>query len=188
MTTDPAVVDILAAMLLRGTAPKLEVLLALSPDEPLMAVEPCDGAPPAGSRVIQTALGSFVVVPYEWPKRKVELARKYPGLQLDYWYREARKYAAAPKSPLSGQVRALLDTAKMHWSRAVEAYANGWRKHWGLSIDCTNNQFRDWLPEYMDQAGTRIAAGRWDEAAQIVRIACGLPRFAPTKPRKADSR
>jgi hypothetical protein len=183
----PPVDDFLAAMLPRGEAPTLDVLFALSPDEPLKALKPCEGAAPVGSQVIEAGHGTYIVVPHKWTNRQLELRRRYPGLQLDYWYREARKYRLSPERPLSGRVSTLLDTAKMHHSRAVEAYDNGWAKCTGLSIHCTNLQFRDWLPGYIEHRDWRAAfGGEWEEAAQIVRLACGLSRFAPTKPPKTS--
>lgn len=172
------VVDFLAEMLPRGEAPTLDALLALSPDEPLLAVEYYKDTLPDRDGLIKTTRGTYLIVPCEWPKRQLELRKRYPGLQLDYCFREARKYNSPYDEPLSGWVRELLTTAKMHWSREVAAHANGAR-----GINCTNLQFRDWLPGYMDKDGGWPGFG--ESARQIVRIACGLPRFAPTKPGRA---
>ncbi len=177
---NPPFTDILAMMLSRGRAPTLVRLLALSRDEPLFAAEPCEDTPPDQDGLIKTRRGTYVIVQRKWTKRQLDLCRRYPGLQLDYHFREARKYHSPYDEPLSGWVREFLNTAKMHWSRAVEAYANGWAKYWGLSAHCTNLQFKDWLPGYMDEDGGWTGGERCVEAGQIVRIACGLPRFAPT--------
>jgi hypothetical protein len=184
----PPVGDFLGEMLLRGDAPTLDMVLTLSPDEPLTALRPYEGVPPAGAQVIETRLGTFIMVPHEWTTRQRKLKERCRGLQLDYWAREARKYFEPYGETLSGWVRELLNTAKMHHSLAVVTYYNGYPKNIGLTTYCTNLQFRDWLPGYLEEVGWYVGARRevrWDEAGQIARIACGLPRFAPTKPRKA---
>jgi hypothetical protein len=178
----PARGDHLAEMLSRGEAPSLDELLALCPDEPLSAAEPYEHTLPDREGLIKTKCGTYVIVQHEWTKRQLELRRRYPGLQLDYHFREARKYNSPYGEPLSGWVRELLNTAKMHWSRAVETFAAGWAKRTGQCVHATNSQFKDWLPGYMDEDGGWTGGERCGEAGQIVRIACGLPRFAPTKP------
>jgi hypothetical protein len=106
-------------------------------------------------------------------------------VQLSYHYREARNYNTPYGEPLSAWLRELLSTAKMHWSRAVEAYANGWTKHTGCDVNCTNLQFSDWLPIYMMNTnwyeGSSDPGDLGDKAAQLIRPSCGLPRFAPTR-------
>jgi hypothetical protein len=172
-------------MLRNGKAPSLDMLLALVPDEPLLVAEPYESLTAGTGEVIVTRCGDYKIVHRQWRKSDLALRKRSPGLQLDYHFREARKYNSPYGEPLSGWVRELLNTAKMHWSRAVEAYGNGWAKYMGLCVDCTNLQFRDWLPGYMDQSSWYAGFGgkteRWDEAGQIVRIACGLARFAPTR-------
>ena len=170
-----------------GKAPTLDTLLALSPDEPLLAAEPYyedKDKLPDGAVLIKTRTrGTYIIVQRKWTKRQLELRRRYPGLQLDYHFREARKYNRPWGEPLSDWVREILTTAKMHWSRAV--HGNRSAKHIGLSINYTNLQFRDWLPSYMDEDGGMQGGRECDEARRIIRIACGLPRFAPTKPGRA---
>jgi hypothetical protein len=181
------VADILFTMLSRGEAPALDMLLLLSRDEPLSAAEPYEPSIPNIEGLIETSRGKYALVPTNWTSSELSLSQKHPGLQLDYCFREARKYNSPYGEPLSGWVRELLTTAKMHWSRAVEAYHNGWAKHWGLCSDCTNLQFGDWLPDYMNEGQHPAFQGgreRWGEAGQIVRIACGLPRFAQIKRRR----
>jgi hypothetical protein len=187
-------VDFLEEMLSRGKAPSLDVLLALSPDEPLLAVKGYEPPLPSGESkpslpdresLVETNRGVYIIVHHKWTKRELELRRRFPGLQLDYHFREARKYHAPWGEPLSGWVRELLTTAKMHWSRSVLAYAiytKGYAKRTGPTVQATNLQFRDWLPGYMDHESWY--EGLWGKAGQIVRIACGLSRFAPTKPQR----
>jgi len=186
----PPVADILAEMLSRGKAPTLDRLLALSPDEPLLAAEPYEPSISGIGGLIETNSDTYIIVQASWTNSDLELRKRYPGLQLDYHFREARKYYSPYGESLSGWVRELLNTTKMHWSRAVQSYANGNAKHRGLCLECTNLQFREWLPGYMDQSDWYVGFGgeteKWDEAGQIVRIACGLPRFAPTKARRAS--
>ncbi|MDQ6701683.1 MAG: hypothetical protein M3Z96_00500 [Pseudomonadota bacterium] len=175
----------LEVMLRNGKAPSLDMLLALVPDEPLLVAEPYESFTPGTGEVIVTMRGDYKIVHWKWRKSDLALRERFPGLQLDYHFREARKYNLPYGEPLSVWVSELLTTAKMHWSRAVQAYANGWAKSMGLGIHCTNLQFRDWLPGYMKdvnwfEGGSR-PDDRGDEAAQLIRIACGLPRFAPTR-------
>ena len=103
----PARGDHLAEMLSLGKAPSLDALLDLCPDEPLLAVEryPEDAMTdeealrltyedtrPDRDGLIKTSRGTYIVVHHKWTKRQLELARRFPGLQLDYRFREVRKY------------------------------------------------------------------------------------------------
>jgi len=184
------VVSLLDEALSRRKVPALDALLALCPDEPLSAAKPYSGNSPDRDGVIQTRLGPFIIVQCKWTKRELRLPERYPGLQLDYWFREVRKYNSPYGEPLSGWIRELLITAKMHRSRAVQAHDNGWAKskYGGVCVTATNLQFRDWLPGYLNEERWyegREGGLRWDEAGQVVRLVCGLPRFGPTKPRRA---
>jgi hypothetical protein len=107
---------------------------------------------------------------------------EFPGLQPCAYYREAREYNTPHSDCAIDWVREFIITAKMHWSLEVINYGiwpGGLRGRMG---ECTNLQFPDWFPEYLNRKDWFWdLGGRWGEAAQIVRLACGLPRFAPTR-------
>jgi hypothetical protein len=155
------VADILAEMLPRGEAPTLDAL-DLCPDEPLAVIEE-----PGGTRTTRNNNGAF------W-KKAYPLRAKYPGFQADHWVLEEMKYGNTPDAgaPSSEFVRARISHAKALWSRDISA---GW----------TQFQFRDWLRLHID-GETWIPplwpeGLGWSEALQVLRIAFGLPRFAPTE-------
>ena len=83
----PASGDHLAAMLARGDAPTLDVLLTLCPDEPLADVDEID-------REGMTARRHA-----EWWNWAADLRVQYPGFQDAYWYLEHMKYG--DRSPRS---------------------------------------------------------------------------------------
>jgi hypothetical protein len=201
-----------AELLRDGNVPSLDTLLQLAPHEPLWDVDHLDwlgldsDAPlRAGSRIlppnisVTKYIGGFIpsvgdllvtrfgvckIVGHTSSKRWLRLSTRFPGVQLSYFYREHRKYNRPIGEPLCVWLRELLTTAKMHWSRAVKAWGNGWGKYPARScLDWTNLQFKDWLPGYMEDENwfEGISDDRGVEAAQIVRLACGLPRFAPTR-------
>ncbi len=151
--------DVLAEMLERNCAPKLEILLALSPDEPLAEIEFDWSATPREREKIQREVDA--------------LAARFLGFQADYCKRESMKYGALPRddAPLAEYVRARVGHAKALWSRAVEA---GW----------TRLQFSAWLALHIDWQ-TEIPPlwpdqPRWREALELLRLAHGMPRLPPT--------
>jgi hypothetical protein len=166
--------DPLLQMLHEGRAPSLDWLFALSPNEPLAELDPEESEKMKPVRGV-----GWTVVPRTLRKSDWALAEKFPGLQLSYRKLEHMKYGDTPPdgAPLSDFVRARISHAKALWSRDVLA------KH-------TKLQFRGWLrlhidgqiwidPLWPDWPG-------WSEALQVLRIAYGLPRFAPTKTRGAS--
>ena len=156
------VLDLLGTMLRCGRAPALDVLLALSRDEALADMDEL----------------TLHVTPREharWWEKACALRAKYPGFQAEHWCRERMKYGNLPdaNAPLSEYVRARISHAKALWSRDVANKA-------------TRLQFREWLRLHVE-GETWIAPlwpdpFGWREALQILRIAYGLPRFAPAKP------
>lgn len=122
-----------------------------------------------------------------WDESSFPESQKFPGLQPSAYYREAREYNTPHGDYLSGWVREFITTAKMHWSLEVVNYVIWPGRLRGRIGECTNLQFPDWLPDYLIRKdwfwdfGGRWGGGRWDEAAQIVRLAYGLPRFAPSR-------
>jgi hypothetical protein len=157
----PCIVDFLAEQLRRNFAPNLDTLLALSPDEPPADVD---------------GLTRQLMTPAEqtrWWDTVGMLSAKHRGYQASPRKREEMKYGNRPAddAPLSDFVRARISHAKALWSRDVEC---GW----------TDLQFPDWLrrhvngkiwitPLWPDDPG-------WSQALQLLRLACGSPRFAPT--------
>jgi hypothetical protein len=155
------VVDRLADQLRRNSAPPLDDLLVLSPDEPL--ADDC-------GRIRQyMTTGEHA----DWWKMASALRAKYSGFQVSPPKREEMKYGNPPTddAPLRDFVRARISHAKALWSRDVEG-------NW------TSLQFSDWLrlhvdgktwmpPLWPDLPG-------WSAALQVLRVACDLPRFAPT--------
>ena len=161
--------DLLAAMLLRGEAPTVEMLLALCHHEPLADLDDL-------ALRWMTAKGHA-----KWWARAVATRLQYPGFQAAHWFLEYMKYGRGrgpvpdrplpdTGAPLSGFVQARISHAKAGWSRDVSA---GW----------TQLQFRDWFrrhisgetwlpPLWPDQPG-------WSEALQLLRIAYGFPRVDP---------
>jgi hypothetical protein len=158
--------DFLDAMLREGRTPTLDVLLALAPDEPL--------GPPEGFIYRQKRGSGWVLSERQcWSKAVHAFRDKFPGYQPGYRFREEMKFGRAPLSdaPLSAWVATLITHAKAKWSGVVEAKR-------------TRLQFRDWLPEYLDHDMLCWRGGPGlDEANQILRIACGLPRFRRTSRR-----
>jgi hypothetical protein len=159
----------LGAMLSQGKAPSLDAVLALCPDEPLADVDEID-------RQRMTAKEHA-----KWWSWAADLRMQYPGFQAAYWYLEYMKYGhsrtGAPlpdrlvrwtEAPLSEFVRAQISHAKALWSRDVFA---GW----------TQLQFREWLRLHVDGKTWIPPYSLNDEALQVLRIAYGLPRFAPTE-------
>ncbi|KAF2991180.1 hypothetical protein OGR47_04525 [Methylocystis sp. MJC1] len=96
-------------------------------------------------------------------------------LEADYRERERKKYNEPTSgSPLSAWVRQLLITAMMHWSRDRLSRQPGER---------TPQPFAKWLIGYLDtEVGWAFQmGGGWAQAAQLLRIAAGHPRFPTTK-------
>jgi hypothetical protein len=152
-------------MLRSGKAPTVGELLKLAPDEPL--------GPPEGILMVQKrGVGWVEGERKRWPKRVLTLRKKFPGYQPGYHFREDMKYGRQPQcedAPIAEWVTVMLNHAKAKWSGEIDA-------NW------TRLQFKDWLPYYLDNE-TLCWCG-WpglDGATQILRIACGLPRFAPTR-------
>jgi hypothetical protein len=163
--------DLYYEMLLRGLVPVLDVLLALCPDLPL--------GPPEGLAMVQAPDHGWV--PGErrrWTKKVVGLNAKYPGYQPGHRVREHMKYGNRPEddAPLADLVRARISHAKAAWCGDLEAGR-------------TKLQFRDWLPLHLDYQ-TLVKPvwpddKGWSEALQLLRLACGLPRFVPTSKKGA---
>jgi hypothetical protein len=155
----PPVDDFLAAMLSRGEAPPLDMLLA--PDEPLADLDDNDRKWMTGQEHAK------------WWRRAAELRLQYPGFQAAHWYLEHMKFGNLPKpgAPLSEFVRARDSHAKGLWSRDISA---GWAQL----------QFRDWLRSHIN-GETWIPPlwpnhPAWSEALLVLRIAFGLPGLDPT--------
>jgi hypothetical protein len=170
---------------LNDEALPLGELSALVPDEPLTAIKPYDTQIHTPDDLMVTRRGKYKIVQLNWSGEDIALNKWWPGTQLDYRYREAHKYNSPYGEPLGAWVRELLITAKMHHSRALEANANGWpASPDDGGVDSTGLQFLDWLPLYMDmgqQSWFWTFGEGWGDAAQVVRMACGLPRFAATR-------
>jgi hypothetical protein len=105
-----------------------------------------------------------------WRAQQIALRKQFPGYQPSYDFREAKKYKSPPEDAnLDAWVKAFLDTAKMHWSREILGKQ-------------TRLQFREWLPGYLyRETWFWRFSGRWDEAAQLLRLAYGPPRFRRTR-------
>jgi hypothetical protein len=161
--------EYLETLLREGKAPPLETLLELVPDEPL--------APPHEVK----DLGWVQCDNDErknWLREAEELHAKYPGYQDRDWKLEEMSWDNHPTdgAPLIEFVRALISFLKADWCLFI------------LNYEDARQQFREWLPGYLD-VGPRWLRQEWPvwwlkpgwaEALQILRIACGLPRFAPT--------
>jgi hypothetical protein len=160
------VIDLYYEMLIRGLAPMLDVLFALCPDEPL--------GPPEGWVVVETPEeGEVLVKRREWEIRTRYMNRLHPGYQPGYRFREKMKYGNRPEddAPLAELVRARINHAKALWCGDLEAGR-------------TKLQFPEWLPFHVDW-DTQVKPlwpddNGWSEALQLIRIACGLPRFVAT--------
>jgi hypothetical protein len=160
--------DYLAKMLSQGRAASLDKLLALCPDEPLAELEPGESTKMGQVRGI-----GWTGVPRPLSKADRALAERYPGLQLSHRKLEHMKYGNPPQdgAPLSEYVRARISHAKALWSR-------------DLSARWTKLHFRDWLRLHVN-GETWIPpvwpnSSDWSQALQVLRIAYGLPRLAPT--------
>lgn len=167
--------DFLAEMARAGRAPTFELLLRFCPDEPL--------GPPEGRIMVRRAgVGWTCGERTCWQKPELRLRERYPGYQPGYRTRERMKYGNLPPydAPLREFARARISHAKAVWSRDI---AN--KK--------TRLQFIDWLPLHVDfqtlvapvwpDGGPGPTGGpddKWSLSLQLLRLACGLPRFRPT--------
>ena len=160
--------DFLGAALRSGKKPTLKALLALAPPGPLM--------PPSRRWVM---CGRKLVLATEWTQRILKLCAQYPSLQPDYAAREHMKEGVYKDCPepgalANGFIKAVINHARAWWSREVLEGR-------------TQDQFEAWLRQFV--------AGKiencqpmwggdpgWDEAYQLLRCACGLPRFLPSNP------
>ena len=127
------VVDRLADQLRRNSAPPLDDLLVLSPDEPL--ADDC-------GRIRQyMTTGEHA----DWWKMASALRAKYSGFQVSPPKREEMKYGNPPTddAPLRDFVRARISHAKALWSRDVEG-------NW------TSLQFSDWLRLHCKSCALRV--------------------------------
>jgi hypothetical protein len=97
---------------------------------------------------------------------------KFPGYVAGHRQREHLKYGPLPadNASIMEWVAPVLNHARAKWSGEIDSGR----------IRC---QFRDWLPSYFDDNRYfwSSAPARWLEAAELVRIACGLPRFRATR-------
>jgi hypothetical protein len=107
----------------------------------------------------------------QWPKSVFDLRAKFPGYQPGHRFRENMKHGDVPAddAPLSEWAAKMIDHAKAKWSGEIDG-----RK--------TRLQFKEWLPHYLDNdrfcwTGHPKLVG----ARELLRIACGMPRFAPTR-------
>lgn len=153
--------DYLAALLRQGKEP-LEMLLALAPDEPL-------GPPEGGIMVQKRGVGWVPGERQRWPKSVHALRDKFPGYQPGYHFQEEMRYrrTPGPDAPLKDWVVAVINHAKVAWFRAIDGKR-------------TKLQFKAWMPVYLedDVRCWRGAPGSGrDQANQVLRIACGLPRY-----------
>lgn len=168
----PRTADHLAAMLSRGKAPSLEALLASCPDEPLADVDEID-------RREMTA-GEHAKL----RSRAASLRMQYPGFQFAYWKLEHMKYGHCfGRGPLPDRP---LPCAGAALSEFVRAQTSHTKAMWSGDVwtGRTQSQFRDWLRLHID-GKTWLPPlwpnlPGWSEALQVLRIACGLPRFDPT--------
>jgi hypothetical protein len=157
-------VDFLEVMRRNDKAPKLDELLKLAPDEP---IGPCE-------RIIlvqKPGVGWVEGKAKQWPKSVSDLRAKFPGYQPGYWFRENMKYGDVPAddAPLSEWVAKMIDHAKAKWSGEIDG-----RK--------TRLQFKEWLPYYLDNDRLCWTGHpKLRRARELLRIACGMPRFAPTR-------
>jgi hypothetical protein len=156
-------IDFLAAQLANGRAPTLDIILKMFRDEPL--------GPPEGEIMVRVrGAGWCVGQRQRWPKSVLDRRARFPGYQPGHRFREMMKYGRCPPpdAPLRAQIRQVLDHARAKWSGAIDA-------------GTTKKQFRDWLPEYLDDDSLCWRIDQLASALQILRLACGLPRFAATK-------
>lgn len=143
-----------AESLQKGEVPPLNLLLALIPDDPLDLA------------FLVQDFDDFLPIRAPTTVRERALYKRFPGIRLDGWLYGKLKYVSPSKgAPLADWVFSVLHTAKSHWSGDVKSGQ-------------TQLQFKDWLPGYMERDDWFCRFGpRFDEAAQIVRLACGLTRF-----------
>jgi len=158
------IIDPLANLLRSGRAPSLDYILReIAPPEPL-------GPPEGGVMVQRPGMGWVEGKHQRWPNSVIMRSERFPGYQPGYRFRESRKYISPrPDAPLSKWVKSFVDTARSHWSVDI-----------GADRGATRLQFKDWLPQYLNDNDWFWRFGeRWGEAAQILRLACGLPQFPP---------
>lgn len=145
-------------MIKGGCAPPLDDLLRLLPDEPSDL-----GLLPAGDR------GQFLPMRIPLTEKERDLSKRFPGIRHDCWLYEGLKYISPnPVDGMIGFVLSFLHTAKSHWSS--EVYSGR-----------TQAQFRDWLPDYLEDESRSRWAWNFDspesglgKAVKLVRRSCGL--------------
>lgn len=156
-------VDFLAVQLANGSAPTLDKIFEQYHFEPL--------GPPEGLIMVQVrGVGWVEGERQRWPKSVLALRERFPGYQPGGRFREMMKYGRCPPpdAPLREQIRQVLDHARAKWCGFVGAGK-------------TKKQFRDWLPEYLDDDNLCWRIDQLASALQILRLACGLPRFHATR-------
>jgi hypothetical protein len=160
------IIDFFEVRLRKGKV-TLDEILKLSPNEP---IGPCE-------RVIlvqKPGVGWVEGKAKKWPKRVFDLRATFPEYQPGYRFRENMKYGNCPAddAPLSQWVAKMLNHAKAKYSGELEGGK-------------TRLPFKEWLPYYLDNNGLCWTGHpKLDEAREILRIACGMPRFAPTPTRR----
>jgi len=152
--------EYLEILLHEDKAPPLDMLLELVPEEPLAQLEESD-------RKLMTDAEYR-----HWVNDAIATRAKFSRYQTTHWKREDMKYGNLPREgdPLIDFVRARITHATAKWCN---------------ELDCgdTKLQFKEWLPSHLDPNPLLLQWewGGWSKALQILRIACGLPRFAPTQ-------
>lgn len=152
--------DFLDVLLQQGIAPKLNELLLLAPFEPYVELE-----------VISLDTPEDIAEAHRLKMRARALRAEFPGYQADRRIREDMKFGRFPlnEAPLSPWVRTLLYHAMSKWCVAIDTGR-------------TKKQFRDWLPEYLEDDNLCWSGSPGlDAARQILRMSCGLARFPSTR-------
>jgi hypothetical protein len=161
--------DFLEAMLFAGRAPRLQELLAL------------EWPSPASRPVDDLILLPQILTPRELARCRADFARlefRYSGVIIDWHAAEEAKYGVRwpdEGAPLSEIVGRYLLHIRGKWSRVVLGAGRA-------------PQFNDYIGEYVGGENVPGYCGRcyhrgggYDLAPQILRLACGLPRFLPTR-------
>ncbi len=156
-------IDFFDEMRRANRSPTLDLLLKCSPRRPLFNKDDVE----------YMRSGPITPVKQAACRREAQRKRrKFRGFIAGHFQREHLKYGPMPadNAPLAAWVTIVLNHASSKWSGEI---SSGRIQH----------QFRDWLPTYFDD--NRYFWGgaptRWLEAAELVRMACGLPRFRATR-------
>ena len=129
---------------------------------------------------VVTKHGCDRIVPRDWTKAELRQKASFdPQPVFSCTVRERLKYAnPGPDAPLREWLRAFLDTAFAHWSQAIDHRQTKlpfavWMRRYLLDEEWQDADPANWTGRFDE---------RFSEAAQVLRLSVGLPRYRPGSP------